>query len=79
MKTSPLFISAISILLFSCGGPKLFTPPPKIPDDRYHVVEIPKYRADNVVAEAVQQQVTNQVEQALDLATQARIVAGHIL
>lgn len=69
-------ILLISLMLSACGGPKLFRPPPVIPDDRYHVVEKPKYRADNVIADAVDQQVTNQIQQALDFSDQARIIAG---
>lgn len=76
MRANQLYILLTSLILSACSGPKLFTPPPVIPDDRYHVVEKPKYRPDNVIKNAIDQQLTNQIQQALDFSNQARIVAG---
>lgn len=74
-----VLLSAVvwSTLVFSCGcGYRYYAPPPAVPDDRRDVPEIPKEREYNITADLFDQQVTLQIEQALDLSRQCRNLLG---
>lgn len=62
-------------LLLGCTGGARFRPPAPVPDDRMHVSQ-PKERSINVEADAVDQQVFQQVEQLLDFSRDARWLVG---
>jgi len=73
--SSSLIILLFSILIFSCGDITRFKAHEPVPDDKMSIQE-PTSREINVMADAFDKQVLEQIEQSLDLSRQLRNISG---
>lgn len=70
-----LFAFVAQILLVDCRSTSIFKAPETMPDDRQRISK-PKPQEVNIVADIIEKQLSNQLEQSFDLSRQLRNLTG---